>query len=230
MRESKITVSKAMKLYTGTGLAKTILGLTAFELAFFIGASVTMAIMIMFSEGITYFETAKSIAETPAVDGVMALPPSIISFIALLSQYDKDKPGGKLFRTVKGGFGTFVGYRTGAYISILLSTVIYGGAVFVLSLFGVLGLHGGASAALAVIVSSIAAVGVVSFTLFIKNEGIRALISGTAAMAITVGCTLLLPHLTDSLIPHLIIGIIGVGLVIVSMRVYFSYYKKHIWN
>ena len=230
MRESKLTVSQAMKLYTGTGLAGTILGLTAFELAFYIGASVCMTLMIMLGESISYPEAVKNIAETPAGDCVMAFASSVINCMVLLSQYGKDKPGGKLFRTVNGGFGTFVRYRTGAYISTLLSTVIYGGMVLLLAHIGVLGLHGGVSAVIAVVVSSIAAVGAVTFILLIENGGICALMSVVAAIAITGCCTALLPMLTDSLIPHFVIGIIGAALVAVSARVYFSHYRKKRWD
>ncbi len=230
MRESKLTVSQALKLYTGTGLVETILVLAAFELAFYIGASVCMTLMIMLGEGISYFEAVRNISETPAGDCIMAFAPSVINCIVLLSQYSKDKPGGKQFRTVKGGFETFVSYRTGAYISMIFSMIIYGGVVLVLSLFGVLGLHGGVSAAIAAVVSVITAMGVVTFFLLIEDERVCALVSVVAALSITGSCTALLPMLTDSLIPHLIIGIIGAVLASVSTSMYFSHYRQKRWN
>ncbi len=230
MRGSKLTVSQALKLYTGTGLAGTILGLAAFELAFYIGAAVCMTLMIMLGEGIPYPEAVKNISETPAGDCMMAFAPSVINCIVLLSQYRKDKPGGKLFRTVNGGFDTFMRYRAGVYISMLLSLVIYGSAVLLLTLIGVLGLHGGSSAVIAVVVSSVAAVGVVTLLLLIKDERVCALVSVVAALAVTGSCTALLPMLTDSLLPHLYIGILGAALIAVSTKAYFSHYKKHIWN
>ena len=180
-----------MKLYTGTGLAETILGLAAYDIIFYIGASVCMTLMIMCGEGISYPEAVRSISETPAGDCIMVFAPAIINVIILLSQYGKDKPGGKLFRTAKGGFGTFVGYRTGAYISMLLSTIIYGGVVFLLALFGLIGLHGGLSAAIAVVVSSMAAMGVVTFMLLIKNEAVLGITSVLVMFAVTGSCTVL---------------------------------------
>ncbi len=230
MRQSKLTVSQALKLYTGTGILGTTLGLAAFELMFYIGASVLMTLMIMLGEGISYPETVKNIAETPAGDCIMAFSPSVINCIVMLSQYGKDKPGGKLFRTVNGGFDTFVRYRAGAYISMLLSTFIYGGVVLLLALVGVLGLYGGVSAVIAVVASSIAAVGIVTFMLLIKNEGLCALVSVIAAFVITGGCTAVVPRLTDSLLPHLIIGIIGAAFVAVSTKIYFSHYRKNRWD
>ena len=230
MRESKLTVSQALKLYTGTGLGGTVLGLTVYELLYYIGASVCMTLMIMLGEGISYPEAVRNISETPAGDVIMVFAPSIINCIVLLSQYGRDKPGGKLFRTVKGGFRTFVSYRTGAYISMFLSTIIYGGAVLVLALVGVLGLHGGVSTVIAVVVSSIAAIGAVTLMLPIKNEGVLALVSILVTFAVTGSCTILLPMLTDSLIPHFIVGIVGALLVAVSTRVYFLHYRKNRWD
>ncbi len=230
MRESKLTVSQAMKLYTGTGLAETILGLAAYDLIFYISASVCMTLMIMLGEGISYPEAVRNISETPAGDCIMVFAPAIINVIILLSQYNKDKPGGKLFRTVKGGFDTFVSYRTGAYISMLLSIIIYGGVMLLFALFGLIGLHGGVSAVIAVVVSSMAAMGVVTFMLLIKNEAVLGITSVLVMFAVTGSCTVLLPMLTDSLLPHLYIGILGAALIAVSTKAYFSHYKKHIWN
>lgn len=230
MRESKLTVSQALKLYTGTGLLGTIIGLAVYELAFFISASVCMTLIIMLSEGISYPEAVQNVSETPAIDCIMAFAPALINVIVLLSQYGKNKPGGKLFRTVKGGFETFVSYRTGAYTSMIFSMIIYGGVVLVLALVGVLGLHGGVSAVIATIVSSIAAMGIVTFMLPIKNDAVLGFASVVATCAITAVCTPLLPALTDSLIPHLIIGIIGAVLVAVSTRVYFRHYRMTHWD
>jgi hypothetical protein len=186
--------------------------------------------MIMLGEGISYPEAVRNISETPAGDCIMVFAPAIINVIILLSQYNKDKPGGKLFRTVKGGFDTFVSYRTGAYISMLLSIIIYGGVMLLFALFGLIGLHGGVSAVIAVVVSSMAAMGVVTFMLLIKNEAVLGITSVLVMFAVTGSCTVLLPMLTDSLLPHLYIGILGAALIAVSTKAYFSHYKKHIWN
>ncbi len=232
MQENKspLTISQALKLYTGTGLGGTVLGLAAYEVLFYIGAFVSMTLMIMLGEGISYPEAVRNIAETPAGDCVMVFTPSIINCIVLLSQYTKDKHGGKLFRTVKGGFGTFVRYRTGVYNSELLSMLLFGTAALLLDIAGIAKIHGGLSAVIALVVSNIAAAGIVTFMLPAKNEFVLGAGSVITMFAITGSCTILLPMLSDSLIPHLVTGIAGAVLVAVSSNVYFAHYRKNRWD
>lgn len=232
MQENKspLTVSQALNLYTGTGLPGTILGLAAYEVLFYLGAFVCMTLMIMLGEGISFPEAVSNIAETPAGDCVMVFAPGLINCIVLLQQFNRDQPGGKLFRTVKGGFGTFVNYRTGAYISELLSMLLFGSAVLLLDIAGIAKIHGGLSAVIALVVSNIAAIGVVTFILPAKNEFVLGAGSVITMFAITGSCTMLLPALSDSLIPHLITGIAGAVLVAVSSKVYFAHYRNNRWD
>ncbi|MBR1831340.1 MAG: hypothetical protein IJ784_02780 [Ruminiclostridium sp.] len=232
MQENKspLTISQALKLYTGTGLGGTVLGLAAYEVLFYIGAFVSMTLMIMLGEGISYPEAVRNIAETPAGDCVMVFTPGIINCIVLLSQYTKDKHGGKLFRTVKGGFGTFVRYRTGVYNSELLSMLLFGTAALLLDIAGIAKIHGGLSAVIALVVSNIAAAGIVTFMLPAKNELVLGAGSVITMFAITGSCTILLPMLSDNLIPHLVTGIAGAVLVAVSSNVYFAHYRKNRWD
>ena len=232
MQENKspLTISQALKLYTGTGLGGTVLGLAAYEVLFYIGAFVSMTLMIMLGEGISYPEAVRNIAETPAGDCVMVFAPGIINCIVLLSQYTKDKHGGKFFRTVKGGFGTFVRYRTGVYNSELLSMLLFGTAALLLDIAGIAKIHGGLSAVIALVVSNIAAAGIVTFMLPAKNELVLGAGSVIAMFAITGSCTILLPMLSDNLIPHLVTGIAGAVLAAVSSNVYFAHYRKNRWD
>ena len=232
MQENKspLTISQALKLYTGTGFAGTVLGLAAYEVLFYLGAFVCMTLMIMLGEGILYPEAVSNIAETPAGDCVMVFAPTLINIIVLLSQYTKDKPGGKLFRTVKGGFGTFVNYRTGVYICELLSMLLFGAAALLLDITGMAKIHGGLSAVIALVVSNIAAIGVITFILPVKNEFVLGAGSVITMFAITCSCTILLPMLSDNLIPHLVTGIAGAVLVAASSNVYFAHYRKNRWD
>ena len=232
MQENKspLTISQALKLYTGTGLPGTILGLAAYEVLFYIGAFVSMTLMIMLGEGISYPEAVSNIAETPAGDCVMVFAPALINVIVLLSQYTKDKHGGKLFRTVKGGFGTFVNYRTGAYISELLSMLLFGIAALLLDIAGIAKIHGGLSAVIALVVSNIAAIGVITFILPVKNEFVLGAGSVITMFAITGSCTVMLSMFFDDLIPHLIVGVVGAVLVTISSKVYFAHYRKNRWD
>lgn len=228
--KSSLTISQALKLYTGTGLAGTILGLAVYEVVFYAAAAACMTIIIMFSEGISYAGAVSNIAETPAGDCVMVFAPGIINCIVLLSQYSKDKPGAKMLRTVKGGFGTFVNYRAGVYISELLSTILFGAAALLLDIAGIAKIHGGLSAVIALVVSNIAAIGIITFILPAKNEFVLGAGSVITMFAVTGACTIMLSMFFDDLIPHLIVGIVGAVLVAVSSKVYFAYYRKNRWD
>ena len=227
MRENKshLTVSQALKFYTGTGLAGTILGLAAYEVIFFAGAYAMMTLVIALSEGISLSNAVSNIAEAPAGDCVMAFAPALINY--------RSAPGGKLFRTVKGGFDTFARERVGIYISTVLAALIFCIFAFLLDLIGIAKTQNGLSAVIAVFVSSLMSLGAGTFALLIPGDALRGFASVLISFVTGAGVAIvlnILRTLNGSLLPHIIAGIVGAALMIISAKVYLSYYKKNLWN
>ena len=235
MRENKshLTVSQALKFYTGTGLAGTILGLAAYEVIFFAGAYAMMTLVIALSEGISLSNAVSNIAEAPAGDCVMAFAPALINCLVLLVPNDRSAPGGKLFRTVKGGFDTFARERVGIYISTVLAALIFCIFAFLLDLIGIAKTQNGLSAVIAVFVSSLMSLGAGTFALLIPGDALRGFASVLISFVTGAGVAIvlnILRTLNGSLLPHIIAGIVGAALMIISAKVYLSYYKKNLWN
>lgn len=232
MRENKspLTVSQALKAYTGKGIVLFAAQLVWLEMSFFVAASVVLILMIMTGDGISYQEAAESVSDIPMIDFFMALSISLLNSLMLLTQYRKSVPGGKLFRTMKGGFGTFAGYYKGICIAEMLAAAADCCVFLLLDTFGIVRLHGGASAVIAAFVSLTVASGAVPLVSMSENDAFRALMSIVLPVGITAAGTLLLPTLGMGFIPHIITGVAGTVFLIVSARAYLSYYKKNLWK
>ena len=213
--KSPLTVSQALKVYTGTGLAGTILGLAAYECVFYVGAYAAMALVIALSDGTSFLEATANIAETPAADSIMAFASALINCFILLVPHDRNAPGGKLFRTVRGGFGTFTRSRIGIYISAVLAALIFCVFALVLDLGGIAKLQNSIYAEAAAFILTLAALG-----------------AGTLAL-LTVGGVIglnTLAALNGSALPHIFVGIGGAGLLAIAVKIYLTYYKRNLWD
>lgn len=235
MRENKspLTVSQALKVYTGTGLAGTILGLAMYECVFFVGAYAAMALVIALSDGTSFTEAISNIAETPAGDCMVAIAPALINCLILLVPYDRNAPGGKLFRTFRGGFYTFARSRIGIYASAVLATMLFCVFALVLDLIGLTKVQYSGCAEAAALIATLAALGAGTLALLIPNDAARAFISVIICFAVTAGGALALSIfsiLKDSIIPYIIAGVGGAALLAVSVKAYLSYYKKNLWD
>lgn len=235
MRDNKspLTVSQALKAYTGTGLAGTIFGLAAYECIFYIGAYATMALVIALSDGTSFSEATANIAQTPAGDCIMAFAPALVNCLVMLVPNDRNAPGGKLFRTFRGGFDTFARSRVGVFISALLAALTFCVFALLLDLTGIARVQYGVFAEAAVFVSSLAALGAGTLALLIRNDGVRGFISVIVCFAVSAGGAVTLNILTalnESALPHIVAGVIGAALSVTAAKVYLSYYKKELWD
>lgn len=232
MRENKspLTVPQSLKLYTGNGILLFAAQLVWLEMLFFIASSAVLILMIMLGEGMSYAEAAESLADVPVIDILMALSVSFMNCLMLNTQYKKGFPGGKLFRTVKGGFDTFAGYIKGAYIAVLIASAADCCVFLLLDTTGLVKLHGGISAVIAAVVSMTVALSVAALALMSEYVGIRVLVSVLMPAGIVTAGALLLPALDMGYIPHIITGVAGTVFMVISAKAYLSYYKKNLWN
>jgi|GEM_PF-2883454 len=231
--KSPLTVSQALKVYTGTGLAGTILGLAAYECVFYVGAYAAMALVIALSDDTSFLEATANIAETPAADSIMAFASALINCFILLVPYDRNAPGGKLFRTVKGGFGTFTRSRIGIYISAVLAALIFCVFALVLDLGGIAKLQNSIYAEAAAFISTLAALGAGTLALLIPNDAARGFISVIVCFAVTVGGVIGLNTLAapnGSALPYIFVGIGCAGLLAIAVKIYLTYYKRNLWD
>lgn len=231
--KSPLTVSQALKVYTGTGLVGTILGLALYECLFFVGAYAAMALVIALSDGTSFTEAIANIAETPAGNSMMAMAPALINCFILLVPYDRNAPGGKLFRTFKGGFYTFIKSRIGIYVSAVLAALFFCVFALILDFVGLAKAQYSIFAETAAFTATLAALGAGTLAQLIRNDALRSFISVIVCFAVTVGGAigLYIPAgLSGSIIPLVIAGIAGAALLVISVKAYLSYYKKNLWD
>ena len=222
-----------MKVCTGSGLAVTVLVLALYEAAFYAGAYMSMALVIALSDGVSLAEAVSNIAETPAADSIMPFAPAFINCLLLLVPSGQNAPGGKLFRTIKGGFDTFGKSRIGICLSSVLAVLIFCLFALLLDLSGLAKTQHPFLSQTAVFVSSLPALAAGTLARMIKNDTVRAAATVLLCFAVNTGGTILLniqASLGSDMLPHIVTGAAGAVLLITAARLYLSYYKKQLWK
>lgn len=217
--KSDISLFKAFKLYTGRNFFRNILEATALCTVMYI------IYRWMFSKD-------GDLDLFPKGDLTMLIPAGLICLIMTMAEYDKKMPGGKFFRTVKGGFDTFVKCRITWVLLLIATVILYSSIAALLHVTGIFPLKYGVSTCISAVIFLILANGITSFSFIIKNESARAVISTISfLMTEIVGVTALLAGTDGQLgMIHVITLIAAVILLIVSTKAMLRSYKKNRWN
>ena len=228
MNSNRLDLSQAYKIYTGDSL-----GIAAIKLGF-AGVLMYSATLICFifmgflGEGnITH--AWSEISGEVIVNTFITIDSAIILTIFGLMSYDKYLPGGKYFRTVKGGFDTYRKMKNAnLIIRIIAVTAILVFSVLI-DISGFMKLAGGSEDVLFIGSCLFAGVWMLNLTSLIKNQAIR---GGVSVIAVTGAgiCGVILPQVNGSLLIPLVIAAASLPLVIITHRLLLRNYRNHFWN
>ena len=231
-KNDTLTLTQAAKLYTGVGIAgntlRLLIVLTIMYLIFFSGA-----VFGYFSSANSHGEQAE-ITEAIAAfsqDSTFAAFPCIVTGGAAvgfsMQIFTKSVPGAKFFRTVKGGFGSFVKFRICVPVSVLCSIALFLALSAVLALTGIVPLKYGFHYLAALFTSAVYTLAIENFILMTDE---KALTAGLSFMNVFTPLTaLLLCEFVSPVITAVILAA-GAGLLILSFRVFFGHYRKNRWE
>ena len=231
--KSPLTIPQALKIYTGAGFLPNVLLITLYECLFFLGTIAGLTFVVSLSEGMTFIDAITDISTTPAYDIVMPFMPALINCLVILGRTDRNAPGGKFFRTLKGGIDTFVRSRIGIYICLSISLLIFSGFVLTLNAVGIIKTQNGILTVAAMLLSVILSLGAGTFALLFRNDFLRGIMATILCIALPIACdTLLLMSAQLGAAPPAFTaaGIIAAGLLALSFRIYLSYHEKNLWN
>ena len=229
------TLSEACRLYTGSSLLKNIVVYSVLEMMAYIFLSYFHRCMLCFSGELSFVDSLKvaaaNLSQRDGSSPIMWMSAVAISTEALLiPQYDRSAPGGKLFRTVKGGFETFKRYRIGVYLSFLAAVTVCATGVFLLDHFKIIGVTGGISYSINCLTSIVLTLIVFCFVNRFKNV-IPSIVISTLMILV---CTLSFGVLTDlnkeTVLPFVILLAVGLAILPIAMSSYFAFYKRKYWD
>lgn len=230
MKKNKaLTSSQAHKLYTGDGLGVFTLKLGLGGILMYSASIAFFLLMRLLSVG--SFDAAwKEISGEVVVDTFLTVDTSIILAVTELINYDKQFPGGKYFRTVRGGFETYRSMKNAALACRIMALIIVVAFGTLIDITGALKLKNGPTGCLFIGTFLLLGVGLLNFTGLISKLNVRGGVSVIAIMAAGMSGIIIHDVCNGNPIVALIISIVTVPLILVSQKKLLDNYRKNYWN
>ena len=233
-KKNGLTLFQSYRLYSGGGFLSGFLVFAIGEiLVYLFCVSLELGLDSCFdghSTADVLHDLSSNLSQRGNSDPTQWIFATTLSTSILLQQFDRSNPGGKFFRTVKGGFSTYRKYRFVVNMIILVSAVICATVAFLLDYFGIIGLKGGIVSSIACVTSVVYSTSVYCIAIRIKNK-VFSSVTSILTVVICSGIFGSLPLMgTEVMIPFIILLAIGLVLFPISMRSYFSYYKRVFWD
>ena len=234
-KRSELSVFQAYRLYTGDGLLENIFMFSASEMLLYFVLSCSNRFAFFSLSEQSFFDTLKIVFANLSRRDESDLFSCMIGLVVgigvlLIQRYDKSTPGGKFFHTVKGGFDTFKKYRVGVFLSILIPVILCATEVFLFDRFEIIGMDGGIVYSICIVTAVVFALIAYCFISRIKNKISSAVIGFLTIIICVLFFGVLVMIEAETLVPYIIIFAIGIVLLLISMRSYFSFYKRVYWD
>ena len=137
-----LTCSEALKLYSGKSISKMILFITGIALGLYLFIVLYVLLMNGLDNGSANSDDMLATIMAIVSNIFLALEGGIITTLLSQMTYEKENPGGKLFRSVKGGYDTYIKMRVGNLITAIVVIFLFLGiicainAVFPILMYG----------------------------------------------------------------------------------------------
>ena len=223
---SSLTWHKAYNIYTGRTFPKMVAQISLILLAMFFCFKLFM-LFFEFLDG----DDPDSVHSLWINDMIATIFCGIITTIRICATYNKDVPGGKFFRTVKGGFDTFKKAHYSMAAESAAVAFIFCAVIGILSAAGFAPLSYGAASCVSIFIFVVLARAAGSFVSMTNNSVLRSvLVIITEYLICAMGIVSLI--LTDGKLGavHIAAAAAAVVLTVLSeIAVVRNYRKKH-WD
>ena len=228
MKSNTLTHDQAYKVYTGNGMLIHILKISGFCILFNLLGFVFFLIIALIMEGnvsaALHTGYGSMMSVVFAVSGIIFVVP--IGFV----DRDRHLPGGKYFRTVKGGFDTYRKMKDASLIVYMVSLALIMLFGVICERVGVFKYEHGVADIFAVVAFLLLSVGLLNLMNLIENPELR-----VAAMVITyfiVSCIGVLYVLYDyaNVTFALIVAAVSIPFIAVTHKMMLSNYRKNRWD
>lgn len=221
-------MSQAVKIYIGSGFFKQTLQFTCIMTVIYVVTIAFFFLMICAESG---FAAARNeVCESFMSNMFLAIDGGIGVALLSVQTFEKKLPGGKFFRSVKGGFDTYKKARTALVLSVIIGICLYIGIIGALNAV-IPFMRYGAATCVSVAVFLLLGVGIVNLISVIKNDLARTLLSFMQMFGISlVGAFTV--HITKGElgIVHITAAILAILLIPVSHKLMLASYRKRRWN
>ncbi|MDE5755017.1 MAG: hypothetical protein K2H89_10845 [Oscillospiraceae bacterium] len=226
--KTSLTISQALKIYNGSSLLKLTLQFSCIMAVLYI-ASITFFTLLIGTEN-GFAAAHEEVSETLMSSMFLAMDGGIAVAVISILTYEKKLPGGKFFRTVKGGFDTYKKMRAALVLSTIIGICLYTGIICVLNAVIPIMIYGTATC-ISVAVFLLLGVGIVNLVNVIKNDIARTVLNFILLLALSlVGVITVYASEGKLGIVHIIAAILAIVLIPISHKLMLASYRKHGWN
>lgn len=227
MKKNKsLTLSQALKLYTGDSILKWILEWSGLALGMFLGCIAVFGVINGLEDG--FDRVFENIADTPVL-GVLVSAGNAFTIIVILNMtFERTLPGGKFFRSLKDGFNVYGKMRLALMVSSFFIISIYTAIVYILDRAVFHFMANGAAVYISVFTFSLLAIGITNLIQIIKA---RLVFGGMIFLLFIISGALTIVSGNDNIgIVHIIAAVLAVVLIPVSHKLMLADYRKNRWN
>lgn len=221
-------MSQAVKIYNGSSLPFLTLQFTCILTVMYV---VTIAFFFLMTCAERGFAAAREeLFESFMSNMYLAICGGFGVAVVSVQTFEKKLPGGKFFRSVKGGFDTYKKVRTALLLSVIIGICLYIGIIGALNAVVPI-MNYGAATCVSVAVFLLLGVGIVNLISVIKNDLARTVLSFMQMFVLSV-VGVFIVHITKGElgIVHIIAAILGIVLIPVSHKLMLASYRKRRWN
>lgn len=226
--KTSLTISQALKLYNGSSLPKLTLQFSCIMTVLYIASIAFFTLLI--GAKIGFAAAREKVSESLTSSMYLAMDGGIATAVISVLTYEKKLPGGKFFRSVKGGFDTYKKMRAALVLSTIIGICLFAGIICVLNTFIPIMVYGTATC-ISVAVFLLLGVGIVNLVNIIKNDLARTLLNLILLFMISL-VGVITVYVNDRKLGsvHIITATLAIVLIPVSHKLMLASYRKHRWN
>lgn len=225
--KSSITISQALKLYNGSSLPKMTILVGCIMAAIYIAAIIVFTVLIGLESG--FAAVRKEVSEAH-MGNMLLLFGSIGAAVISLLTYEKKLPGGKFFRSVKGGFETYKKMRTALLLSNIFGICLYAGIICAINA-AVPIMEYGTATCVSFVIFLMLGIGFVNLINMLKTELARSLLNVIVFFLFGFAGVFTVWFNDGKLwIIHIIAAVIAAVFIPVTHKLMLNNYRKHRWD
>ncbi len=227
MKSNTLTHDQAYKVYTGNGMLLHVLKISGFGILINLLAFFFYAILFVFING----NISEAISEVNGRFALIIFGVSAFIAVAMIDvDYDKQLPGGKYFRTVKGGYDTYKKMRDSLLIVRMVSLGLIMLWGILCNMVGLLKYPNGVVDVVYIVAPLMISIGFINLINLIDNyEAMRSVSLLVIVFAYLLG--LVYSAFDDAdVIVALIVAAVSIPFIAVTHKVMLSNYRKNRWD
>lgn len=222
----RLTYSQAVKVCYGENLLKSFLLSLCYPVIV-----MSSGLLMMFIMNPDEFRNDNSMF----VYMLMNMSQSVFLLLFVMRRFDKNTPGGKFLRTVKGGFNTYERAVIAITIMLVFDSIVFCGGMAALEALGLITLKNAGRSCAMISLVFLTGVGIIGFFRNIKSNSGRTIAYSFVYILIVIA-GMALSDITDGAEGYvfecilLILSFASVILITLSLYCHLKFYKKHCWD